>query len=356
MSWSFRKCPHCRSSASPRFTGPVDFGPAYAYALGFCCSACNEGVLEVHGFGPNAPGPRDCLACDSGKLDLTGRCRNCDMRHEQLRTRVRRRFGLPPRIDDLGEVHERGEHRLALHAMNLRLQADPDDVEARVTKAELMIDLLRPEQALPLLRGVLARGTHPDASIHLGIALANAGQPLRAIEVYERYLAEHPDHPGHGAVLSNIGGCLSALGHTEEGERYHRRAIVADPEHSGSRWNLMANLFKQGRVDEALEVIAEATALPFHTPEIRAELHAFHAQVLRAHARPHEALAAIDASLASAPNRVGSLLVRGELLHELNRLEQARVALLRALELAPGLQRAQNLLERINRDRGVHPS
>ena len=72
--------------------------------------------------------------------------------------------------------------------------------------------------------------------------------------------------------------------------------------------------------------------------------------------RFEQALEAIDASLAAAPERIESLLLRAKLLLRLERHEQARLALLRVLELDPEHPGAWGLLRRLSRQRYVQPS
>lgn len=360
MSWSAPNCPHCHASPT-RFEAAVAYGPSFAFALGWVCPICRGRTLELASIGPDETlAPEGCLNCGASRANPSGqvddRCSACGAEHQLLVDRVRERCGLPPCTQKIRALRDLGLHRVAFNAVLLQLQAKLDDVEALHTKAKLLIDVHRPEQAVPLLRRVLPLGAPADAQIDLGVALAESGQHHAAVLIYLSFMLEHPTHPGRGVVLSNLGGCSSALGRPREAEDYHRQAILADPEHLGPRWNLFANLNKQGRHTEALRAIEQTIELPSLEPAQRENMQAFRAELLIMLGRLHDALAAIDASLISDPDEPERLFTRGKILHELGRLEQARVVLLRLLELIPDSEATQQLLTTINAARGTWPN
>ena len=329
MSWSAPKCHHC--SVSPtRFQATLRYGPSFAFGIDWVCPACHGRTLELCPIGPSVPTPGCCLNC--GSPQVGERCSACKVDHQQLLDRVAEHCELPPCTDKIRALRGLGLHRVAFNAVLLRLLANPDDVEALATRAKLLIDVHRPEQAVPVLRRVLslpARAqTHTEAEIDLGVALAENGQHPEAILVYQSFLITHPMHPGRGVVLSNLGGCLSALGRPLEAEHYHRQAIKIDPDHLGPRWNLFANLNGQGRHAEALGVLDRTIELPCVEPTARENMQAFRSELLLELGRPHDALAAIDASLASDPNEPERLFARARILHTLGRHEQMLIDLL----------------------------
>jgi Tfp pilus assembly protein PilF len=228
--------------------------------------------------GPDTPTPDCCLNC--GATRTSDRCSECGVEHQVLVDRVREHCELPPRTDKILALRDRGLFRLAFNAVALRRLADPNDLEALTARAKLLTDVERPEQAVPLLRRVIALGGQAEAEIDLGVALANSGQTGEAILVYQSFALTYPTHPARGVVLSNLGGCLSTLGRTREGEDYHRQAIIADPEHLGPRWNLFANLCSQGRYTEALVVLERASELPSLEPHDRENIQAFRSHLL----------------------------------------------------------------------------
>ena len=182
-----------------------------------------------------------------------------------------------------------------------------------------------------------------------------SGQPWKRAPraLHRDFLQAHVDHEARALVLSNIGACLSALGRQQEAEDHHRQAILADPEHLGPRWNLFANLHGQGRSTDALAVLDHALELTSLEQVDGGNIHAYRSELLLQLGRRCEALAAIDASLVSAPDSPDRLFTRGKILVELGWLVQGRVVLLRVLELAPGFEAARRLLLRISEARGV---
>ena len=187
-------------------------------------AACHGRTLELCSIGPGAVTPGCCLNCGVPRKDAL--CRACGAEHERLVARVREHCGLPPCTDKIRALRKLGLYRLAFNAVLLRLLANPDDVEALATKAKLLIDVHRPGQAVPVLRRMLSLGgqsrSSTEAEIHLGIALAEAGQHHEAILVYQSFLIIHRAYPGRAVVLSNLGACISALGRPREAEGYSR--------------------------------------------------------------------------------------------------------------------------------------
>ncbi|KIG17689.1 tetratricopeptide TPR_2 [Enhygromyxa salina] len=324
------------------------------------CPVCCGRTVELCMIGPPPSAHACCLNCGAARPPASAEpqpCGECSVDHQQVLARVREHCELPPRTAKIRALRARGLYRLAFNAVAIQLQHNPDDPEALHTKAKLLVDVKRPEQAVPLLRQVMALGgppaDRPEVAIDLGVALAESGEHEAAILIYQAFLNDHPDHAGRCVVSSNLGGCLSALGRPAEAETYHRQAIAADPEHLGPRWNLFANLNKQGRHAEALSVLEQAMELAWlEAPDLE-NMQAYRSEVLIELGRLPDALAAIDASLVSNPDDPDRLFTRGRILHELGRLDQARAALLRVLELWPNSEASQRLLARVDRARNA---
>jgi tetratricopeptide (TPR) repeat protein len=357
MSWSAPHCHHCHASSPTRYENTVAYGPSFAFAVGWLCHACRGRTLELCTIGPAAATPERCLNCGGSRINASGqlddRCDACDASHQALVARVQAHCELPPRADKINALRDLGLYRVAFNAVLLRLQANPDDIEALAIKAKLLLDVHRPAQAVPLLRQIMALDPQPDAHIDLGVALAESGHYQAAALVYHGFLITYRSHEARGVVLSNLGGCLSALGRRREAEDYHRQAIIADPDHLGPRWNLFANLNAQGREVEAMLELERTLALPWLEPRQRENIHAFRSELLINLGRLHEALAAVDASLVSDPNEPERLFTRGRILYLLGRLEQARDVLLRLLKIWPDSEAVRELLARINEAQGV---
>jgi tetratricopeptide (TPR) repeat protein len=306
-------------------------------------------VLELCPTGVDDPRPGGCLNCGA-VIDASGTCRECEVERSELVDRVHAHCGAPPQLDAIEDVAEQGLFRLAFNAVDLRLEGQPDDPATLVSKAKLLTKVHRPENAVPLLRRAIERGVEiPGVDIDLGVALANSGRHEEAIVVYQAYLVRETQPTRRALTLSNIGGCLSALGHARQAEDYHRRAVAADPEHLGPRWNLFANLFRNQRYEGALEVVEQTMALPFLEQDERENLQAYRAEILIAQRRFWEALAAIDLSLASDPNEVARLIARARILIHLELRDPARACIAKIVSLDPDNPIARMLLERLDR-------
>ncbi|MFO7563680.1 MAG: tetratricopeptide repeat protein [Enhygromyxa sp.] len=351
MSWSPPQCPEC-SSFSTRFERVMPFGPPDLYGLYWECESCRSRVLELCPTGVDDPRPGGCLNCGAA-VDASGRCPDCGVERPQLLERVHAHCGSPPQLDAVEALIDQGLFRLAFNTVDLCLEQRPDDPPVLALKAKLLLEVQRPERAVPLLRRALDRGLdEPSARINFGIALSRSGRQQEAIRVYQDHLACETEPSCRAILLSNIGGCLSALGHTKQAEAYHRRAIEADPEHLGPRWNLFANLFGSQQYEGALEVVEQTMALSFLEPDERENLQAYRSEVLISLRRYQDALAAIDASLASDPCELNRLGTRARILIHLDAVEAARACIAQILSLDPKHKIALHLLERLDRRAG----
>lgn len=348
MSWSPPQCPQC-SSKSTRFERTIPFGPPDAFGLYWQCDRCRTRVLELCSTGVDDPRPGGCLNCGAA-IDASGHCHECGADRRVMIERVHAHCGAPVRLEAVRELAEQGLFRVGLNAVDLLLEQRPDDGDVLAAKAKLLTEVGCPAKAIPLLRRALELGVSERAvEIDLGIALAHSGQPSAAIAVYEAYLAHESDPDRRALALTNIGGCLSALGRAEEGEVYHRRAIESDPEHLGPRWNLFANLFRSERFEAALEVVEQTMALPFLEPDEVENLQAYRAEILIALRRYRDALSAIDISLASDPDELNRLSARARILMYLGHRERARECIAKMLSIDPKHALARHLLERLDR-------
>jgi hypothetical protein len=160
MSWSAPHCHHCHARSSTRFDDLLPCGPSFGLTVCWICQVCHGLTFDLCTIGPDALAPDGCLNCGVSRVNTSGeledRCGECGAEHQQLVTRVREHCELPPRIDKIRALRHRGLYRVAFNALLLRLQTNPNDVEALATKGQLLIDVHRPEQAVPLLRRVMS--------------------------------------------------------------------------------------------------------------------------------------------------------------------------------------------------------
>lgn len=319
------------------------------FGLYWECQRCGGRVLELCPTGVDDPRPGGCLNCGAA-VERDGRCPECKVSRPEALARVHAHCGSPPQLAAVRELSERGLFRVAFNAIDLLLEQRPNDPAALRAKGKLLSEVQRHEQAVPLLRRALDLGLkEPGVEIELGIALAGCRRHREAIHVYQRVLEHETDPTRRAVTLSNLGGCLSALGQAAEAEAYHRRAVACDPEHLGPRWNLFANLYRNRRYQAALEVVEETMALPFIEPVERENLQAYRSEVLIALGRYREALAAIDLSLVSNPNEINRLITRARILIHLDAVALARACIAKIAALDPDSPAAKVLLQRLDR-------
>lgn len=348
MSWSPPQCPSC-SNPSTRFESTTPHSPPEAFGLYWECDRCNTRVLELCPMGVDDPKPGGCLNCGA-QVDADGCCPACGVVRAHVLERVHAHCGSPPRLEAVRDLIDEGLFRVAFNAVDLRLEQQPNDAPTLIAKGKLLIEVCRAERAVPLLRRAIELGGRVSGvEIDLGRALAGSGRYEEAIASYEGALTHETDPTRRAVALSNIGGCLSSLGHARQAEEYHRRAVETDPEHLGPRWNLFANLFRNERYEAALEVVEQTMALPFLEQDEVENMQAYRAEILIALQRYREALIAIDLSLASDPNELNRLIARARILMHLNARDRARGCIAKILALDPENPAAKHLLSKLDR-------
>lgn len=205
--------------------------------------------------------------------------------------------GFLPALANLGNVRRiEGDRDGARAAFDAVEKADPGNVFAAIGFAELALLEGKQDDAVALL---LAASLRDPLSPHY---LFRAG----AIE-FDR---------------NNI----------ESAKRYLEQALSIDPADEGTLALLSVIHLLAGDLEGAERVYRTAANFAPDNPEILAE-HAKHLRFLRSN---DEALARIEAAIARAPTRVPYRISRAELLHQLDRYEEALAELLHVLEIEPG--------------------
>jgi tetratricopeptide (TPR) repeat protein len=204
-------------------------------------------------------------------------------------------------------------------------QADPADL-LQLAAAQHRRGQLREAEAL--YRQVLdSQPGHFDALHLCGVLMQQRGRSEEALALISAALAANagaaPAHSNHGLVLA-------ALGRTEEALAAYDRAIALKPDYAEALYNRGNALAALGRADDALASFEQAIAL---RPDYAAAL-LNRAQVLHRLGRAQDALDGVECALARKPDG-GALALRGRLLRELDRNEDALASFTRALELAP---------------------
>lgn len=107
-------------------------------------------------------------------------------------------------------------------------QAQPDGTEALTERAQTLLNLGRPADALPLLHRALGRSPDDDQALCLlSVAHSDLGQTGDALAWAERAVAARPDGPWAHQLLACY---LLNLGHEERSLKAARRAVRLAPE------------------------------------------------------------------------------------------------------------------------------
>jgi tetratricopeptide (TPR) repeat protein len=145
-----------------------------------------------------------------------------------------------------------GPGRAAVEASNVRLLDVVGRLEQRIHELENGSRSLPEGAAKPAQSAKLARSADLLAE---GQNLLDANQPQKALEMFEKILAVHPEH---GETLVKMAAALEKMGRDEEALAVYNRAIAAD----GTL--VIAHLHKGGmlnrlrRYDEALDCYEHA--------------------------------------------------------------------------------------------------
>ncbi len=70
---------------------------------------------------------------------------------------------------------------------------------------------------------------HPQAAANLGVAYNTAGQPTRAIAIFEKLLQQQPDQPAHHL---NLGLACQEAGFIDRAVKCFRRVVTISPAES----------------------------------------------------------------------------------------------------------------------------
>jgi tetratricopeptide (TPR) repeat protein len=97
----------------------------------------------------------------------------------------------------------------------------------------------------------------PRTLLGLAVAAQQAGEPERAVSLYERVLASVGDEP---RILSNLGAAYARLGRYPEAVQRYKRALALAPSDTAIRQNLALALYKTGDVGKAAEEAARIVA------------------------------------------------------------------------------------------------
>ncbi|MDH4175618.1 MAG: tetratricopeptide repeat protein [Betaproteobacteria bacterium] len=127
-----------------------------------------------------------------------------------------------------------GELGKAESALNSLLARDPDSVAALVLKGNVLNDLGRPAEAMPLYqRALQLKPDAADALANLGNALQYLGRLGEAVACYRQAIALAPDYR---EAHHNLGNALESLDRQPEAVACFSRALALDVDFVEARW------------------------------------------------------------------------------------------------------------------------
>ena len=120
--------------------------------------------------------------------------------------------------------------------LDQRLEASPDDVAARLERANLLRKTQRHDEALADYAALVARDAqHADALNHLGTTLLALGRPGAAIDAYARAVAAAPQR---AELHYNLGNVQQQLGNFGEARSAYHQALARSPDFAEAQLEL----------------------------------------------------------------------------------------------------------------------
>ena len=100
-----------------------------------------------------------------------------------------------------------------------------------------------------------------QARYNLGVTYTNMDRVKDAVAQYEAALQVDPKHPQVAATLNNLGAIFLAASENDRALEKFEAAVKASPFNLESRYNAGVIYLEQDRVEEAIEILEEASAL-----------------------------------------------------------------------------------------------
>jgi Flp pilus assembly protein TadD len=240
-------------------------------------------------------------------------------------------------------------HNTVLFADNVRKV--PDSWMAHHILANTLAkDPARSAEAIVHYREALRH--HPDyPDSHLGLAVELAKSPATRDEAIALYRRAIELRPHYVEALNNLGFLLSSVpGSEAEAERHLRAALELRPDFAVARMNLLHLLARQPM--RRADAIAQAEAMLRKRPDSAEAHHSLGILLAQTPGREAEALPHFREAVRLEPSNPGALNSLGIACAQAGRLEEARAAWVRALEIDPEYRQARenlHLLEQVQR-------
>lgn len=176
-------------------------------------------------------------------------------------------------------------------------------VEARLNRAEALLQIERRDEAEPILRAVAAEGPPAlasQAALALGTAQLGRGEAAAALATLDEAIERSPRSPMAAALLFRSAEAALKLGQVDAARARFLKAAEADPDDpwADDAWLRAARLAIEGGDHEAARKLAAGFARRFPKSGLRADARLIEGRAALAGKRPKEAIAILVASLA----------------------------------------------------------
>lgn len=212
------------------------------------------------------------------------------------------------------------------------------DLQQGLQTALALHQVGRIAEAIKLYEAILGiDSSHADALHLLGVARHQTGDSEVGVTLIRKAIARSRKRP---EFHSNLGQALEAVGRPAEAEKAYRQALALDRDMTDALSNLGAILLARGRTDDAIRALSKAVRLDPRHGTARMNL----GNAKRANGAPAEAVEQHRAAAGLMPLSDKAWVNLATSLMDLQRLDEAELALKRSLALNPALIESLNNL------------
>lgn len=219
--------------------------------------------------------------------------------------------------------NQQGLHRDALQALRPLVAAQSEHAEVWHQVGWAFMDLGERPQALTALRHTVGLDEdHGEAWLRLGAVLAADGHPEHAADAMQRAVLALPDNP---VPSIRLGFHWFGAGRLDAAQHAFGQALTRDAGHPAAVAGLSMVAERRGSLDEAIELVAPLTDVPFPPPLVAVAM----GTACRRSGDPGRGLEVVDRALhqnASPEERSLLLHNRADLLDALDRVDDAFAA------------------------------
>ena len=153
----------------------------------------------------------------------------------------------------MAQAHFHGDRRRMQGLLDQALDINPRFAEAKLLLAEHLLDVDQYAAAAELADAVLEDNPFNPKAWSIFALVAELRHDTETASLFRsRALDQRPKNP---EVDSFLGRKLSQKYLFEEGAKYQRKALVADPSHLPSKLQLAQDLLRLGNEDEGWELV-----------------------------------------------------------------------------------------------------